>query len=791
MFNYSHNIQKSKDSSTHLHGDYLDQPADSKDYLQEDLNSPSLNSFSEKPASVPTCFSGRFDKNRPLRLARTTEGGVRNTSLSEWKPTADELCSELSDTHVGQKDGTYFVRACGTRRTDQDLSDEADILILDGDSRLSDSGEILDGCVPPELVSETLSSNGIPHVIYMSHSNWMSGAELDSDVNKSTKNRGGAEGSKYHKWRAVIFVQYRREQLEALLDWIFELLHLDGVMVAPAKENLTWAQAWYFSRAIDAQREFEAEMSAQENLDGYELNIDFIHAEWLRHKAETAVEAVPTRPQNEYRSVIDEFNRTHNPRDLLVAGGYAQTGENRYLHPTSVTGIGGTIILTDPTSGQEFVYSHSGNDVLCDGKRHDAFDLYKHFEHQGDFKAALEHIRFSGDRSEVVGELDTFNVFTVLNSNNKPKQVTENLEVVVKSKGITIRYNQITKRSEIIIPNMHCVYDEQENASLTKLTDEAVKAGMTAARIDEMSTVIAANNPYCPIQAYIETKPWDGQSRIEQFCSQLETPNLEFAKILIRKWLIQAVAAVYEPDGLSGAGILVLVGSQGVGKTRLLRDLTSGVADLFLEGAMLDPSDKDSVMTACSHWVVELGELDATFKKSDIAQLKAFITRNTDKLRRPYARKDSNFARRTVFAGTVNEYQFLQDTTGNRRFWPIEIQSVHRDTTIDYQQLWAEIKTHYDQGEGWHLSTEGMAQLSQHCEVFEATDPVIELLLRHYNFHSAKRWEATLMTDICINLGIQNPSKSQMQKLASAIKKYNGNKDPKTVNGTKRHFVPG
>ncbi|MBM4207224.1 MAG: hypothetical protein FJ190_04105 [Gammaproteobacteria bacterium] len=366
---------------------------------------------SEK-ALNPNCFSGQFVKTRPLRLARTTEGGVRNTGLSEWKPTAEELCSELSDTHVGQKDGTYFVRTYGTRRSDQDLSDEADILILDGDARLSESGEVLDGCVSPELVSKTLSSNGIPHVIYMSHSNLMSPSELNSDVNKSTKNRGGVEGSTYHKWRAVIFVQYRREQLEALLDWIFELLHLDGVMVAPVKENLTWAQAWYFSRAIDAQREFDAKKSTQENLKGFELNAVLIHDEWLRHKAETAVEAVPTRPQNEYRSVIDEYNRTHDPRDLLVGAGYVQTDKNRYLHPNSTSGVPGTIILTDPSSGQEFVYSHSGSDPLSDGKRHDAFDLYKHFEHKGDFNAAFNCIRGLSGHSH--HELSVVNSFDAL-----------------------------------------------------------------------------------------------------------------------------------------------------------------------------------------------------------------------------------------------------------------------------------------------------------------------------------------------------------------------------------------
>ena len=37
--------------------------------------------------------------------------------------------------------------------------------------------------------------------------------------------------------------------------------------------------------------------------------------------------------------------------------------------------------------------------------------------------------------------------------------------------------------------------------------------------------------------------------------------------------------------------------------------------------------------------VVELGELDSTFRKSDVVALKAFLSREVDIIRSPYARK--------------------------------------------------------------------------------------------------------------------------------------------------------
>ena len=391
---------------------------------------------------------------------------------------------------------------------------------------------------------------------------------------------------------------------------------------------------------------------------------------------------------------------------------------------------------------------------------------------------------------DIEHETDIELFFPVLNKQKKPSQVTENVTAVLASKRITVRYNQIKKGTEVLIPRMKCVLDERDNTSLTLLTDEVVKAGMSSARVDEMTSAIAAQNPYCPVQTYIESEAWDGVSRLSDFCNQIQTPNVSMAHFLITKWLLQAVAAAYETKGLSGAGVLVFTGAQAVGKTRFYRDLTSGLADVLLEGAILNPDDKDSVFTACSHWIVELGELDATFKKSELAQLKAFLTKNIDTLRKPYAKKDSTFPRRTVFAGTVNDFEFLHDPTGNRRFWPIEVTTINRDTSINYQQLWAEVKTIYDRGESWHLSKAELVRLNQHSQQFTIMEPAVEMLLKSYDFAGCTKWQERLMVDICSDIYLNHPTKGDMQKLASAIKRYNGNQKPRESNGKKYHYVP-
>jgi putative DNA primase/helicase len=380
--------------------------------------------------------------------------------------------------------------------------------------------------------------------------------------------------------------------------------------------------------------------------------------------------------------------------------------------------------------------------------------------------------------------------FTAIGRNNRPLQLTENLHAVLVHNSITVRYNQVSKRCEILIPGLTCVLDEADNTALTFVTDHAVKAGMTASRIPEMIEALASKNPYCPVRTYIESTPWDGISRFTQFTGQISCGNPVFSTVLWRKWLIQAVGAVYEPSGIANAGVLVLTGAQGVGKTRLFADLTCGVSRVFLEGQTLNPADKDSVMSAASHWIVELGELDSTFRKADVAQLKAFITRKQDTLRRPYARKDSVFPRRTVFAGTVNDYHFLHDPSGNRRFWPVDVLSIIRDETIDYQQLWAEVKSWYDAGERWYLDDAELKLLNQYSETFLVSDPDVETLLNQYQFIGCNKWSKQTMAQICAALGIEKPTRAQTMRLAEAIRKYNGNQRPTESNGVKYHYVP-
>src|SRR5207253_10045303 len=107
---------------------------------------------------------------------------------------------------------------------------------------------------------------------------------------------------------------------------------------------------------------------------------------------------------------------------------------------------------------------------------------------------------------------------------------------------------------------------------------------------------------------------------------------------------------------------------------------------------------------------------------------KAFLSQQLDKMRLPYAYADSSFQRRTSFFGSVNEDTFLADPTGNSRFWVLPVTNVNHEHDIDMQQLWAQVLTLWDGGQGeqhW-MSQDDMASVSKSNAEFEVDDPIYE-----------------------------------------------------------------
>lgn len=351
-----------------------------------------------------------------------------------------------------------------------------------------------------------------------------------------------------------------------------------------------------------------------------------------------------------------------------------------------------------------------------------------------------------------------------------------NFEALIDHLGITVEYNVIKKDVAIHIPNTTWLIDTEKNNKLTYLISEANRLGMPSHQVPEYVALSAMNNSVNPVARWIESKPWDGVSRLTQFYATVtgaddKDPEAKgFKETLMRKWMLSAIAAAYEPNGVSAHGVLVFSGAQNMGKTHWFKRLVPSHLKLTKDGLMLDPKDKDLVYQAVSNWMVELGEVDATFRKADIAQLKAFITKDTDLIRLPYHREASEFARRTVFFASVNESSYLSDHTGNRRFWTIETVAINAEHGLDMQQVWAELLVAYKRGDSWYLTKEEIERLSAHNEVYEAEDPIEVKVGRIFE----KGMTFFTCTEIAEKLGYNQPTQRDTRSISRAVQKLFG-----------------
>lgn len=226
----------------------------------------------------------------------------------------------------------------------------------------------------------------------------------------------------------------------------------------------------------------------------------------------------------------------------------------------------------------------------------------------------------------------------------------------------------------------------------------------------DASIRVAKENAINPPREFLSRLDWDGKRRLDTWLSYYlgaDEQPLEYLALVGAKWLIGAVSRVFEP-GCKFDSVLILEGSQGLGKSMALRSLaTFGGEDFFLD-SVGDIRSKDTLMTMQGKLIVEIAEL-ASFRKSENEEIKAFITRQVDEYRPPYGRTVVKRPRYFVLAGSTNEIDegYLTDDTGNRRYWPVKCKSIDADAVEhDAGQLWAEAVVRYQKGERTWLTSE-------------------------------------------------------------------------------------
>ena len=345
-------------------------------------------------------------------------------------------------------------------------------------------------------------------------------------------------------------------------------------------------------------------------------------------------------------------------------------------------------------------------------------------------------------------EADTDNWMALLEKNTQTgavKSTIDNVRIILEHDPLLkgkFALNEFAGRGEVIgsLPwdgrSKRRLWDDNDNQGLYWYMERVYKITGNG-KVDGALSLHSNAHAFNDVKDYLKGlhNCWDGVPRLDTlFVDYLGAKDTAYNRAVTRKAFTAAVARAMTP-GCKYDNMVILTGPQGVGKSTLLDKMSKG----WFNDSIRTFEGKEASELLQGVWLVEVSELDA-FRRTDVSRIKQFLSLRADRFRAAYGRNVKELPRTCVFFGTTNTSDFLQDTTGNRRFWPIDTheqratKNVWRDLDAEIDQLWAEAFVRWQAGEPLYLAgaieDAARAKQEEHREASSREGIVREFLAR-------------------------------------------------------------
>lgn len=255
-----------------------------------------------------------------------------------------------------------------------------------------------------------------------------------------------------------------------------------------------------------------------------------------------------------------------------------------------------------------------------------------------------------------------------------------------------------------------------------------------------------------PVLEYLNPLEWDGVDRLKHWVHECLGGEDSTYHQMVGTWYVMGMVNRILSPGCQMDNMITLEGGQGEGKSTSLRVL----AGEWFADTPLKIGDKDAILNLAGKWLYEIAEMDS-FNRAEVTAVKQYITSRVDRVREPYTRRPADRPRTCVLGGTTNQGEYLKDSTGARRFWPIAVRRLDLKKLASWRdQMFAEAKHLLANGERyWPTKEEERLYIIPEQEDREIIDPWLELIAIWVDgpeqMHIKRFTSAELLTK-CINV---------------------------------------
>jgi predicted P-loop ATPase len=305
-------------------------------------------------------------------------------------------------------------------------------------------------------------------------------------------------------------------------------------------------------------------------------------------------------------------------------------------------------------------------------------------------------------------------------------------------------------------------------------------------KASDIVVMCARENTYSPVREYLNSLAGKEPIKLESLAERYFGTQDPFHAILLKRTLIAAVARAFKP-GCKVDTMCILQGGQGVLKSTFWQTLAG---EAWFTDNLSEASEKDEKLKLRRYWILEFSEFETVYKRKDVEQLKAFLSSRIDSLRRPYGRSLEDFPRTSIFVGSTNRQEFLNDPTGGRRYWviPVVAETIPIQTLEkERDRIWAAAVAAYKSGEQWWLTREEDKLLEEANKGWQSSD-TWEVVVLNYLQNKSICTVSELFTH-AIQLELAKQGKAEQMRLSDILRRngwIRGN--PKRIEGKLQRY---